>query len=158
MSGVCEAEGDRGGAGRGRQAHGQNAPGKTLVENLPPAFTRGKSRDLAAKKLGLSGKSAENLTPAWMIELELGNKEDLLEKGKAVYQETVGRPKKSVSQNDSDLQKPQPHSTRKTIAKSAGVSTGQVGMAEQVRKKAPELWDKAKTGDIGISTAYKQVS
>lgn len=52
---------------------------------------------------------------------------------------------------------PAPVSTRSQIAKAAGTSTGQVGMAEQVKKKSPELWEKAKAGDIGISTAYQQV-
>jgi hypothetical protein len=95
-----------------------------------------------------------NLTPAWKIELELGNKEDLLKKNEEIKAQTI--PKKGqqgfqrvVSQNDNTR-------TRTTIAKSAGVSTGQVGMAEQVRKKAPELWEQAKAGEVSISTAYKQ--
>lgn len=100
-----------------------------------------------------------NLTPAWKIELELGNKEDLLKKGEQVKVETGKQARAKqlgvVSQNDSTPTKK--HSTRATIAKSAGVSTGQVGMAEQVRKKAPELWDKAKEGDVSISTAYQQI-
>jgi N6-adenosine-specific RNA methylase IME4 len=101
-------------------------------------------------------KGRRNLTPAWVIELELGKKADLLEIGKAKSAETVGRPsRKSVSQNDSDLA--QKHSTRTEIAKAAGVSTGQVGMAEQVKKKAPELWEKAKQGEVSISTAYKEI-
>jgi hypothetical protein len=80
-----------------------------------------------------------NLTPAWKIELELGNKEDLLKKGREKREQNLKQNAPEVSQNDISEQ-PQ-HSTRTTIAKSAGVSTGQVGMAEQVRKKAPELID-----------------
>ena len=75
-------------------------------------------------------------TPAWKIELELGNKEDLLQKGKARMSEAGRRGNEArwhgasgMSQND----KPDtPHSTRNEIAKSAGVSTGQVGMAERL--------------------------
>jgi len=98
-------------------------------------------------------RGRRNLSPAWKVELELGNKADLLEIGRTRNAETVGRPSnKSVSQNDSDLYKPkhstrveiakvagvealsqndkppiQPVNTRKEIAKAAGVSTGQVG-------------------------------
>lgn len=102
-----------------------------------------------------------NLTPAWKIELELGNKEDLLKKGREKQAQAIqerdelGRAVPVVSRNDRSGE-PEKHSTRTTIAKSAGVSTGQVGMAEQVRKKAPELWEQAKAGEVSISTAYKQ--
>ncbi len=42
--------------------------------------------------------------------------------------------KTGLSQNDKpDLPKPQTVNTQKAIAKAAGVSTGQVGMAEQVK-------------------------
>jgi len=98
-----------------------------------------------------------NLTPAWKIELALGNKEDLLAIGREKQSETLGGYKHDssvLSQNDKTENR---HNTREEVAKTAGVSTGSVGMAEQIRKKAPELWDKAKTGDIAISAAYKQV-
>ena len=91
-----------------------------------------------------------NLTPAWRIELELGNKDDFLKK--------AGRPKKEaetiMSQSDTIIE---PHSTRKEIAKKAGVSTGQVGMAEVIKKESPEMWEEAKQGTIGISTAYHKI-
>ena len=64
-----------------------------------------------------------NLTPAWLIELELGNKADLLEIGK----KTQGKRTDLLSQDDKKLDK-HPVNTQKEIAKSAGVSTGQVGM------------------------------
>jgi N6-adenosine-specific RNA methylase IME4 len=92
-----------------------------------------------------------NVTQAWKIELELGNKEDLLRRGK----ETQGQRTDILSQNDKKLF--EPHNTRKAIAKSAGVSTGQVAMAEQVRKEDPGLWNKAKDGDVTISAAYQQI-
>ena len=44
---------------RKRQAHGQTAPGKSLVENVPQALSQSqnvKSRDQAAKTVGISGK------------------------------------------------------------------------------------------------------
>jgi hypothetical protein len=75
------------------------------------------------------------LSPAWKVELELGNKADLLEIGKkAMSDKKVGNTNASdeettLSQNDK-LVLP-PVNTRIEIARAAGVSTGQVGMAEQ---------------------------
>lgn len=106
-------------------------------------------------------KGRRNLTPAWLIELELGNKEDLARIGAAKRVESgkeTGRGNKKVlSQNDNTFIEPQKHNTQKEIAKKAGVSVGQVGMAEQVRKKSPEKWEKAKAGEVSISTAYKEI-
>lgn len=93
-----------------------------------------------------------NLTDAWKIELALANKEDLLKKGRKVMAET--HTKASVSQNDI-LENP--HSTRKTVAGKAGVSTGLVAEAEIVRKKSPELWNKAKEGKVTITKAYNDI-
>lgn len=101
-----------------------------------------------------------NLTPAWKIELALANKEDLLAIGKAkasaagVLGNEVRWSASGLSPNDKGEPR---HNTQAEVAKTAGVSTGQVGMAEQVRAKAPDLWEKAKAGEVGISTAYKQV-
>jgi len=97
-------------------------------------------------------KGRRNLPKAWYIELELGNKEDLIEIGK----KTQGKRTDLLSPNDKKSL-PAPVNTQKEIAKAAGTSTGQVGMAEQVKKKAPELWEKAKQGEVSISTAYKEI-
>ena len=106
-------------------------------------------------------RGRRNLSPAWKVELELGNKADLLEIGKkAMSDKKVGNTNASdeettMSQNDKvDLP---PVSTRIEIAKAAGVSTGQVGMAEQVKKKDPALWEQAKSGEVSISSAYKTI-
>jgi N6-adenosine-specific RNA methylase IME4 len=101
-------------------------------------------------------KGRRNLTKAWYIELELGNKEDLALKGEKKRIETQGRPSKEkpLSQNDNSLQK---HDTRKEIAKSAGVSTGMVGMSEVIKTKNPELWEKAKAGEVTVTSAYKEI-
>jgi N6-adenosine-specific RNA methylase IME4 len=93
-----------------------------------------------------------NLTTAWRLELELGNKKDFLAIGKT----TQGKRTDLLSENDKKSL-PSPVNTQKEIAKAAGVSTGQVGMAEQIIKKAPELWEKAKQGDVSISSAYQQI-
>jgi hypothetical protein len=78
-------------------------------------------------------KGRRNLTKAWMIELELGNKEDLALKGEERRVETQGRPlKEPLSFSDNSLPK---HDTRKEIAKAAGVSTGMVGMSEVVKAR-----------------------
>jgi len=100
-----------------------------------------------------------NLTPAWRIEIELANKADLLSIGKAKKVEQgkkTGRGNKKVS-SPSDKTFIEPVNTQKEIAKAAKTSVGQVAMAEQVREKRPDLWEQAKAGDIGISTAYRQV-
>ena len=105
-----------------------------------------------------------NLTKAWSVDLQLENKQDLKAKGKdSVKAKMKGNtnasksdlPRKTeLSQNDTTVSAG--HSTREDVAKAAGVSTGTVGMAEQVKKKAPELWEKAKQGEVSISAAYKE--
>lgn len=101
-------------------------------------------------------KGRRNLTAAWIIELELGNKEDLAKIGAAKKAHGKTAPGKTlVSQTDRSVEPK--HDTRKEIAKAANVSVGQIGMAEQVKKKAPELWQKAKVGEVSISTAYKEI-
>ncbi len=96
-----------------------------------------------------------NLPDAWKIDLALGNKDDLAVIGRDKYAATVGRPSKEiVVTNDSDLPK---HDTRKEVAKDAGVSTGQIAKSEIVKRKAPDLWEKAKAQEITIGAAYTQV-
>jgi N6-adenosine-specific RNA methylase IME4 len=103
-------------------------------------------------------RGRRNLTPAWLIELELGNKEDLAKIGAAKKAHGQTAPGKTLlSQNDKSVKEEPKHNTQKEIAKAANVSVGQVGMAEQVKKKAPELWEKAKAGEVSISTAYKEI-
>lgn len=100
-----------------------------------------------------------NLTPAWRIEIELANKDDLLSIGRAKKVQEgkkTGRGKRKVV-SPSDTTFSEPVDTRKEIAKAAKTSVGQVAMAEQVRDKRPDLWEEAKAGEIGISTAYRQV-
>ena len=50
-----------------------------------------------------------------------------------------------------------PINTQKEIAKTAGVSTGTVARYQEVKKKAPELVPKIKSGEITIGGAYKAV-
>jgi N6-adenosine-specific RNA methylase IME4 len=104
-------------------------------------------------------KGRRNLTPAWLIELELGNKDDLAKIGAAKKVESgkVARDKQLGVLSPSDNTPEPKHNTQKQIAEKAGVSVGQVAMAEQVKKKAPELWEKAKNGEIAIKTAYTEI-
>jgi hypothetical protein len=129
-----------------------------------------------------------NVNAAWRIELELGNKADLIEIGKAKQAVTLKQNAKTVlSENDNTVIDHEPdapewdcpecgatyygsttfcrecfkppapkHDTRKHIAKAAGVSTGQVGMAEQLAKKAPALWEKAIAGAVEAERRAKQ--
>jgi N6-adenosine-specific RNA methylase IME4 len=106
-------------------------------------------------------RGRRNLTPAWVIELELGKKADLMEIGGDSKKERLkgnknaAKEKTELSQNDNTVLPK--INTRAEIAKAAGTSTGQVGMAEQVKKKSPELWEKAKQGEVSISSAYKEI-
>ena len=106
-------------------------------------------------------RGRRNLTDAWKIELELGNKNDLAELGKKKMTEGGGdrtssaaKEKAGLSNNDKPAAEPK-HDTRKAIAKAVGVSTGKVAQAEVVKKKSPELWEKAKAGEITVHAAYK---
>jgi N6-adenosine-specific RNA methylase IME4 len=96
-------------------------------------------------------KGRRNLSKAWYIELELGNKQDLSLKGK----KTQGTRTDLLSIVDKRLEPK--HDTRKEIAKSAGVSTGMIAMSEIVKEKSPELWEKAKDGEITVTSAYKEI-
>jgi len=97
-------------------------------------------------------KGRRNLTKAWMIELELGNKEDLIKKGEKNLKTNIGNGQR-LSLND----KGKTHNTQEKIAKSAGVSTGMVGMSEVIKIKNPVLWEKAKSGEVSVTTAYKEI-
>jgi N6-adenosine-specific RNA methylase IME4 len=98
-----------------------------------------------------------NLTDAWKIELALGNKADLLEVGREAM--SAAAPLAHIeNQGLTNLVKPLPrHNTQAEIAKEASVSQGTISRAEQVRKKAPELWEKAKAGDLTVGAAYAEV-
>jgi hypothetical protein len=103
------------------------APSTSTRRSTPPEFA-----DKAEARVWMrtNQMGRRNLTPAWRIELELGNKEDLKARGAA----TQGARTDLLSQND---KKSEPaHNTQKEIAKAAGVSTGQVGMAEQALRVA----------------------
>lgn len=111
-------------------------------------------------------KGRRNLTKAWMIELELGNKADLAWKAEQKRIEKIRHFRKTgetLSENDNIQNKDiesdtEPkNDTRKEIAKAAGVSTGMVGMSEVIKTKAPDLWEKAKAGEITVSSAYKEI-
>ena len=96
----------------------------------------------------------------WKIELELGNKQDLLEIGR--QREAMGGGDKKSAAAKSGLSKndkpDQPHNTRAIIAESLGMSTGKVAQAELVRTKSPEIWELVKAGEETVGGAYKKVS
>ena len=91
--------------------------------------------------------------------MQLGNKDDLAAIGR-IKQSDAGGDKRSeeakiasVTNDKSDVK----HDTRKAIAKAAGVSTGQIAKAEIVKRKAPDLWEKAKAQELTIGAAYTQI-
>lgn len=104
-------------------------------------------------------RGRRNLSDAWLIDLALGDKADLLTLGSAkIAQSNVERTKQEESHfitNDKvDLPK---HNTQKEVAKAAGVSTGQIAKAEIVKREAPDLWEKAKAQELTIGAAYTQI-
>jgi hypothetical protein len=80
----------------------------------------------------------------WKIELELGNKQDLLEIGR--QREAMGGGDKKSAAAKSGLSKNDkpdpPHNTRAIIAESLGMSTGKVAQAELVRTDLLSINDK----------------
>ena len=84
-----------------------------------------------------------NLTDGWKIELELGNKQDLLEIGKAKLGGDHGNQYKKVpSLSKNDKVATPPHNTRAIIAESLGMSTGKAklgGDHGNQYKKVPSL-------------------
>jgi site-specific DNA-methyltransferase (adenine-specific) len=70
-----------------RQAHGQTAPGRTLVENVPQALPR--SRDQAALAVGISGKT---LSAAKAIKAKSPEKFEKIKDGKL----TIAKAKKEI--------------------------------------------------------------
>lgn len=102
-----------------------------------------------------------NITPAWRIELELGNKADMLLAGRHKKVASGKRARAAqlgvLSLSDKTPIEPVVN-TQKEIAKRAKTSVGQVAMAELVKGASPEFWEQCKAGDLGISTAYKQLA
>jgi len=97
-----------------------------------------------------------NLTKAWSVDLQLENKKDIEAKGiKKMSEGGQAKSGQGLLQNNKPSEPA--HRTREEIAKAANVSPGTVAQAEQVKKNAPELWEKAKQGDVSISAAYTQV-
>ena len=92
------------------------------------------------------------------MDLELGNKKDLLEIGKAKRQETEGRPSKEklLSQNDNSNPTPK-HNTRVEIAKAAGVSTGQVGVGGRPKQRQEPEPVEPQQKIVAVSRPYYEV-
>lgn len=103
-------------------------------------------------------KGRRNLSDAWLIELELGNKADLLEIGRAKQAQTLKQNAAPVLPVTGKTDSDQPaHNTRQEIAKAVGVSSSKVSQAEVVRKKDPELWERTKAGETTLNAAYLEV-
>lgn len=103
-------------------------------------------------------RGRRNLSDAWMIELALGDKADLITIGEAKHAlnggDKISEKATAVITNDNAAPK---HNTQKEIAKAAGVSTGQIAKAEIVKREAPDLWEKAKAQELTIGAAYTQI-
>lgn len=104
-----------------------------------------------------------NLNNTWRIKLQDDNSEDLYKKGSdkisAIKIGNTNASKTTLSTVDKvELQQPiiPTINTRTEIAKAAGVSPRQVGEYGVVKKKSPELLEKALNGDITLHSAYKE--
>jgi N6-adenosine-specific RNA methylase IME4 len=92
-----------------------------------------------------------NLNDAQRIELQLGNKDDMMERGKIQQ----GKRTDLLSTNDKKLE--QPHNTRNQIAEAVNVATGTIAKAEVVRNNDPEKWQECQDGKKTINRAYTEV-
>jgi len=104
-------------------------------------------------------RGRRNLSDGWMIELALGDKADLMTIGEAKHAANGGDKVSEKAKSGSvisDNAAPK-HDTRKEVAKTAGVSTGQIAKAEIVKREAPDLWEKAKAQELTIGAAYTQI-
>lgn len=102
-------------------------------------------------------KGRRNLTDFVKLELAEIKRARLKHKGREKYERTVGRPQKSLSIVDNDLEPK--HNTRNEIAADLGWSTGKVAMGQKVMKDAPEeVKAQVRAGDISINQAYTQLT
>lgn len=112
--------------------------------------------------------SDRNEAKLWIINNQLGRRNleasdaiDLAEKKNEVKAQMAKEKKLStLKQNENrfdqmDKTGEPPMNTRSEIAKTAGVSEGTVGRYQEVKKKAPELVPKIKSGELTIGGAYK---
>lgn len=78
------------------------------------------------------------------------------EDAKRRYEQTVGRPKKSVEKVP-QISVPQPKA-REEAAKSVGVNDRYVSDAKKVKKEAPEVFERLKAGKITLQDAKREVA
>ena len=146
-------------AGHGILLDGHNRMAICQAHSVPYSVVEIDLPDRSAARVWVRNNQLgrRNLTPAWLIELQLGNKADLAEIGREKRAATLKQNAPTVlSQNDKTDETAPAHNTRQEIAKAAGVSTGTVAQAEIVKRESPELWEKAKSGDETISGAYRK--
>jgi hypothetical protein len=78
------------------------------------------------------------------------------EDAKRRYEQTVGRPKKSVEKVP-QISQPQPKA-REEAAKSVGVNDRYVSDAKKVKTEAPEVFERLKAGKITLQDAKREVA
>jgi hypothetical protein len=97
-------------------------------------------------------KGRRNLNDFQRIELEVGDKADLILIGAAIRKETEGRPGKETVDNIVDSL-PR-HDTRATMAKNTNTSEGNVYKVEKILEQAShELLQAVRTGEVTINLA-----
>jgi hypothetical protein len=102
-----------------------------------------------------------NVNEAWRIELARANKKELEAEGTAKMAKGGGDRKSAKAKSGlSKMDKPDlpAHDTRKEIAKAAKSSVGQVARAEVVIERRPDLWEKAKAGELTVGGAYAKAA
>lgn len=104
-----------------------------------------------------------NITQWVKFELSLKKKDILLKKGREKQKETgklygENHQKQEVLSIIDKTSEEEPHNTQKIISSEIGKSTGWVGMAEVVAKKAPEeIKEKLRNNETTVNKVYKEI-
>lgn len=101
-----------------------------------------------------------NLNDTWRINLQIGNKADLMEISRINMVKNGGDRKSEGARSSlsvADKLDRAIYRTRDDIAKAAGTSHGQVSRYEQIAKRSPSLLQEALDGKITINAAYLEI-
>ena len=117
--------------------------------------------DDAAKIWIIDNQMGRRNINEWVkFELSSKKKDILLKQGREKQKETLGgfKYESSVLSIIDTTDEKETHSTRKIIAEEIGKSTGWVGMAEVVAKKAPEeIKEKLRKNETTVNKVYKEI-
>lgn len=134
---------------------GRNRYRACLIANVKPVFKEYTGNEPTAFAVSLNDKRRhmnKGALAAVAAELEPHFAAD----AKKRYEQTVGRPKKSVEKVP-PISAPQPKA-REEAAKSVGVNDRYVSDAKKVKTEAPEVFERLKAGKITLQDAKREVA